>query len=57
MKKTPAKPNLLVEMNARKKEAQKSGKKSEAFSKFQPGKPRNDNSTGVGPSWGPRKGN
>ncbi len=56
MKKTPTKNNLLVELNKRKMEAQKSGS-SEAFSKFGYKKPRNENNSNVGPSWGGRKGN
>lgn len=57
MKKKPKKPNLLVELTKRKMEAQKSGETSESFSKFQKGKPRNENNSNVGPSWGRRKGN
>lgn len=56
MKKTPKKPaNPLVELMKRKTEAQKSA--SESFGKFGRTKPRNENNSNVGPSWGPRKGN
>jgi hypothetical protein len=57
MKKTAAKPNLLFELAKRKLEAQKTGAISDSFGKFQPSKPRNENSSNVGPSWGRRKGN
>lgn len=57
MKKTSAKPNLLVELTKRKMEAQKSGATSKSFGNFQPEKPRNVNGSNVGPSWGGRKGN
>ena len=57
MEKTPAKPNLLVELNNRKVAAQKAGLNSENFGKFKPGKQRNENNSNVGPSWGKRKGN
>lgn len=57
MKKTAPKPNLLVELTKRKMEAQKSGAATEKFSKFKPNKPRNENNSSVGPSWGGRKGN
>ncbi len=57
MKKKTLKPNLLVELTNRKMEAQKSGVTSESFRKFQPNKPRNENRSAVGPSWGQRKGN
>ncbi|MFZ3229438.1 MAG: hypothetical protein WA160_04485 [Pseudobdellovibrio sp.] len=57
MKKTPPKPNLLIELTNSKIEAQKSGANSGSFRKFQPGKPRNLNGSNVGPSWGKRKGN
>jgi len=57
MKKTTKKPNLLVELTHRKMEAQKAGAHSKSFSKFQPNKPRNENNSNVGPSWGRRKGN
>lgn len=57
MKKAAQKPNLLVELTNRKMEAQKSGASSKSFSKFQPNKPRNENNSNVGPSWGRRKGN
>lgn len=57
MKKTATKPNLLVELNNRKVEAQKSGANSASFGKFKPGKQRNENNSNVGPSWGKRKGN
>ena len=57
MKKTEAKPNLLVELTKRKMEKQKTGEKAESFTKFKYNKPRNDNNSNVGPSWGRRKGN
>jgi hypothetical protein len=58
MKKATKKPNLLVELTNRKKEAQKSGASTkESFSKFKRSKSRNENNSNVGPSWGPRKGN
>lgn len=57
MKKNLEKPNLLVELTQRKKEALKSGAAPKSFSKFQKAKPRNVNNSSVGPSWGPRKGN
>ncbi len=57
MKKTAAKPNLLVELTKRKMEAQKTGATNESFGKFQRNKPRNENNSNVGPAWGPRKGN
>jgi hypothetical protein len=57
MEKTPEKPNLLIELMKRKKEAQKAGTASKAFHKFQPKRPRNENGSSVGPSWGGRKGN
>ena len=57
MKKTPQKPNLLVELTKRKMEAQKSGATAESLRKFQSNKPRNENRSSVGPSWGGRKGN
>jgi len=58
MKKTTQKPNLLVELTNKKKEAQKAGAKPvKSFSKFQKNKPRNENNSNVGPSWGGRKGN
>lgn len=57
MKKKTEKPNLLVELNNRKVEAQKTGATSASFSKFKPGKQRNENNSNVGPSWGKRKGN
>lgn len=57
MKKTPSKPNLLVELSKRKMEAQKSGATAETFSKFRANKPRNENTSNVGPAWGGRKGN
>lgn len=57
MNKTPAAPNLLVELNNRKIAAQKSGAPSAFFGKFKPGKQRNENNSNVGPSWGKRKGN
>lgn len=57
-KKTPTKKaNPLVELLKRKTEAQKSGDTAGTFGKFQKGKPRNENNSNVGPSWGPRKGN
>ncbi len=57
MKKIPAKPNLLVDLTKRKMEALKTGATSASFGKFKPHKSRNDNVSGVGPAWGPRKGN
>ncbi len=57
MKKSPAKPSLLVELTNRKMEAQKSGALAESLRKYQPRKPRNENNSSVGPSWGGRKGN
>ena len=57
MKKETPKPNLLVELTKRKMEAQKSGEIADSLRKFQPKKPRNANTSNVGPSWGPRKGN
>lgn len=57
MKKAAPKTNPLVELMNRKKEAQKSGAIAGSFGKFQRGKPRNENNSNVGPSWGPRKGN
>jgi len=57
MKKDAAKPNLLVELTKRKMEAQKAGAAGESFGKFKPNKPRNENTSNVGASWGPRKGN
>ena len=57
MKKTPAKPNLLVELTKRKMEAQNSGATAESLRKFQRNKPRNVNNSNVGPAWGGRKGN
>ncbi len=57
-KKTPAsKANPLVELLKRKNEVQKSGGTTGTFGKFQKDKPRNENNSNVGPSWGPRKGN
>jgi hypothetical protein len=56
MKKTTEKPNLLVQLTKSKMEAQKSGEAAK-FRNFQPGRPRNTNSSSVGPSWGGRKGN
>ena len=57
MKKTAPKPNLLVELTNRKKEAQKSGATTESFGKFQPTKSRYDKKSPVGPARGGRKGN
>lgn len=57
MKKTSAKPNLLVEIINRKIEARKSGAATPSFSKFKRTKDRNENNSSVGPAWGPRKGN
>ena len=57
MKKNPEKRNLLVEMINRKIEAQKSGAAVESFRKFKSSRPRNENKSSVGPSWGGRKGN
>ncbi len=58
MKKTAApKPNLLVKLTQTKMESLKSGEAPKTFSKFQRNKPRNENNSNVGPSWGGRKGN
>ena len=57
MKKTSAKPNLLVELTERKMAAQKSGEAKKPFSQLKPKKKRNENNSSVGPSWGARKGN
>lgn len=58
MKKTPSeKPKLLAELTQRKMDAQKSGEVADSLRKFQPKKPRNLNTSNVGPSWGRRKGN
>lgn len=57
MEKTSAKSNLLAELTKRKMDAQKTGAGFESFSKFKPRKARNVNTSNVGPSWGPRKGN
>jgi hypothetical protein len=58
MKKTAEKPNLLVDLTKRKMEEQKSGgATTKSFNKFKPNKPRNENKSNVGPSWGGRKGN
>lgn len=51
------KPNLMLELINQKMEQQKSGGAQKNFSKFQRGKPRNENNSNVGPSWGGRKGN
>jgi hypothetical protein len=56
MKKTASKTNLLVELTKRKMEAQKLSTAA-SFGKFSYKKPRNDNNSNVGPSWGGRKGN
>ncbi len=57
-KKTAKKTNLLVELTKQKMDAQKAGaSKSEPFGKFKKAKPRNENNSSVGPSWGGRKGN
>jgi hypothetical protein len=56
MKKTPAKPNLLVELTKRKMEAQNSGATAESLRKFQPNKARYDKKSPVGPARGGRKG-
>ncbi|MGZ3690734.1 MAG: hypothetical protein ACXVAX_04485 [Pseudobdellovibrio sp.] len=56
-KKTAKKANLLAELTKRKMDAQKSGETNESFGKFKPKKGRNINTSSVGPSWGPRKGN
>jgi hypothetical protein len=57
MKKPAEKPNLLVQLTQEKMKALKSGETSKNFSKFQRNKPRNENNSNVGPSWGGRKGN
>jgi len=57
MKKSPKKPNLLVELTKRKMEAQKSGATAESLRKFQPSKSRYDKKSPVGPARGGRKGN
>ncbi len=58
MKKTTApKPNLLVKLTQNKMESLKSGEATKTFGKFQRNKPRNENNSNVGPSWGGRKGN
>ena len=57
MKKASEKPNLLIEINARKVAEQKAGVSSHSFGKFKPNKQRNENNSNVGPSWGKRKGN
>ena len=57
MKKTQPKPSLLVELTKRKMEAQKSGATAASLEKFKPHRPRNENRSNVGPSWGGRKGN
>lgn len=56
MKKTAPKTNLLLELTKRKIEANKAGT-TEGFGKFSYKKPRNQNNSNVGPSWGGRKGN
>lgn len=56
MKKTEPKTNLLLELTKRKIEANKAGT-AEGFGKFSYKKPRNQNNSNVGPSWGGRKGN
>jgi hypothetical protein len=38
-------------------EQQKTGGAQKTFGKFERGKPRNENNSNVGPSWGGRKGN
>jgi hypothetical protein len=55
--KTTKKPNLLAELLERKMQAQYSGEIAESKSKFLAKKPRNQNNSNVGPSWGGRKGN
>ncbi len=57
MKKPAEKQNLLVQLTQEKMKALKSGETSKNFSKFQRNKPRNENNSNVGPSWGGRKGN
>ncbi len=57
MKKTAAKPNLLIELTNRKIETQKAGGAASEFGKFKRNKSRNENNSNVGPAWGPRKGN
>lgn len=56
MKKTATTNKLLLELTKRKLEANKAGT-SESFGKFSYKKPRNENNSNVGPSWGGRKGN
>jgi len=51
------KTNLLAELTEKKMAQQKTGGKTSSFSKFKPGKARNENNSNVGPSWGGRKGN
>lgn len=55
--KEKSKPNLLVELVKQKMEQQKTGGAQKNFGKFERGKPRNENNSNVGPSWGGRKGN
>lgn len=55
--KEKTKPNLLVELVKQKMEQQKAGGAQKTFGKFERGKPRNENNSNVGPSWGGRKGN
>ncbi len=57
MKKKSTKPNLLVELNNRKMEAQKSGATAESLKKFKPSKSRYEKKSPVGPARGGRKGN
>ncbi len=58
MKKQSQKTNPIAELLKRKIDAQKSDNaSSNSFRKFQPNKPRNENNSSVGPSWGGRKGN
>lgn len=55
--KVKEKPKLLVELINQKMEQQKTGGAQKTFGKFERGKPRNENNSNVGPSWGGRKGN
>ncbi|MFN3454019.1 MAG: hypothetical protein ACK41T_03600 [Pseudobdellovibrio sp.] len=57
MKKSKNKSNPLVELMNRKVEMQKAAKEANSFGKFKANKPRNENNSNVGPSWGGRKGN
>jgi hypothetical protein len=58
MKKTDAKPKPSTKATTQKKDAKIAEKTApKPFSKFQKNKPRNENNSNVGPSWGGRKGN